>query len=347
MTAVQFEPRLRPVGSYHLDEAVSTLAWSRTGRALAAGSYGGEVVMATGDGTRAERRPGAVVALGWSGRAGVLAAAYEGGAVLTWPLGGSPRTTSVEATADDLAWGPDGTLAVATSAGVVLLDRGGEVADRWPAAPGVATVVCWAGDRTRPVLLVGGIEGVVELEVPFVGAPGRTWTMAAVTALAADGAPGTVVAGTLGGDLEVVERGGPGAVTGRRVARGPVSVVACCSSPAPPQVAVVADGWLRCWRLGPPGSVPDGPRRLAGHDDWVVAAAFSPRGNLLASTGLDGNLVLWSPAATAEPLEIRKVGAELGPVAWGPQGASVAVGGPDGRVSVLSCERLLAGAGPG
>jgi WD40 repeat protein len=94
------------------------------------------------------------------------------------------------------------------------------------------------------------------------------------------------------------------------------------------------------WRRQGEGGGLGAPVDLVGHRDWAVDASFAPQGPLLASVGLDGTVALWDPAGTTDPLERVSVAGELGVLAWRPDGAAVAVGGPSGGYWVLGCESL-------
>jgi len=333
--ALAFDPRLVVHGSGELHEAVSVLAWSGDGLAVAAGSLGGDVALAGKDGSVLARLDAGapVVDACWSARGAVLAVACEDGAVWLWRRGSEPVRHPVGQTADQLAWGARG-LAVATGSAVVLLDPSGRRRTELPTPPGAAVVVTWSsGDA---VLLAGGLGGLREVLVSEPG--GETWPRAAVVTLAVDPTSGVVAAGTLGGDVELVDRG-RGAGAALHLARDPVERLAWSSLRS--LLAVVADGALRVCALRPDGGGMTGPRHLAGHDDRVTDAAFAPAGPLLASVGLDGRLVLWDPSATADPLERCDVDGEPAVVSWRPDGRALAVGARNGAFTVLDCSRLL------
>lgn len=141
---------------------------------------------------------------------------------------------------------------------------------------------------------------------------------------------GVVAAGTLGGDVEIGRWGST-----LRVGRDAISALSWSTSGS--LLAAVADGRLAVWSLH---TAEGGPRRLAGHDDWVTDAAFSPAGPLLASVGADGRLVLWDPAQTSDPLERFELGSPLAALSWCPDGRVLAVGGRDGVVTVLDCSQM-------
>jgi WD40 repeat protein len=340
-------PRVVVVATHGLDEAPAALAWSPQGGSLAAASLDGEVVvLEPGRPTPAARMEVGtpVVAAGWSPGGTTLAVAGEDGSLWLWRPGHPPARHQAGATAGDLAWGPGGTVAVAAGDRVALWRPGDEAgaagAPRLlPAGPGGAASLCWAGAAFGAPLLVGGVGGVREYRPPFTGGPARTWPAATVVTLAAHPS-GVMAAGTLGGEVALISLAGR---CGATVRAGRDAVAAVGWAPTAGVLAVVADGRLRTWTLRDDGLGMAGPRHLDGHADWVVDAAFSPAGTLLASTGLDGRLVLWDAAGTADPLERYEVGGELSTVGWRPDGRALAVGGPGGEVAVVDCSALVAG----
>lgn len=329
------EPRLAVYGTAQLDEAISVVAWAPDGAGLAAGTLGGEVALCGMDGRVAIRLDTAapVLDLSWSPTGNVVAAACEDGAVWLWPVGGEPRRHAVGAAAERLAWGAAG-LAVAAGDAVLVLDETG--GDRLDLAvpPGAALVVAWTGPGAGATLLAGGVGGLREVLV--AGSGGEAWPRAAVVVLAVDPTSGVVAAGTLGGDVEM-GRGGPTLPVGRD------AISALAWSATGSHLAAVADGRLAVWTLHAVGGTVSGPRRLAGHGDWVTGAAFSPVGPLLASVGADGRLALWDPAQTGDPLERVELGGPLSVVSWRPDGRALATGSRDGVVTVLDCSRLAPG----
>jgi WD40 repeat protein len=86
---------------------------------------------------------------------------------------------------------------------------------------------------------------------------------------------------------------------------------------------VLAGGTGPIHRLRFPGGEPLGP--LTGHKTFVMSLRRSPDGQLLASTGYDGNLRLWSTAnwETVRTSPLKAAG--IFQVAWSPAGDTVAV----------------------
>ena len=87
---------------------------------------------------------------------------------------------------------------------------------------------------------------------------------------------------------------------------------------------------------GPEGSK---PMMLVGHDEEsnITALAYQARGFLLASSGLDGKVLLWQPTNRkgAQVGEFQFVGGEASTVAWSPDDKSLAAGCGTGAVAVF------------
>lgn len=330
--AALFDSRLVVAGDGQMDEAISALDWSPDGSRFIAGSLGGEVALCGADGRILARLDTAAPVLdtAWSPGGDVVAAACEDGSVWLWPPDASPVRHACGTPAEQLAWG-EGGLAAATGDAVVLIAGPGRDRTDLTVAPGGAVVVAWTGSGPGAALLAGGLGGLREVLVAEGG--GESWARATVVALAVDPASGVVAAGTLGGDVEIGRQG-----TTLPVGRD--AIVALDWSCRGSMLAAVADGRLAVWTLRTGDGAVTGPRRLVGHDDWVTDAAFSPVGPLLASVGADGQVALWDPAQTADPLERLQLSGPLSNLSWRPEGGALVAGGRDGVLTVLDCSRM-------
>lgn len=79
---------------------------------------------------------------------------------------------------------------------------------------------------------------------------------------------------------------------------------------------------------------------LRGHEDWIYCLDFTHDGQLLASGGADGNLILWDMATGQKKHVIKVNEAGVESVAFSNDGEFFATGGADGEVKIWSLEEL-------
>jgi WD40 repeat protein len=78
-------------------------------------------------------------------------------------------------------------------------------------------------------------------------------------------------------------------------------------------------------------------RRFSATEDRMIDAAFSPMGNMVATVGTDGNVIIWN-TATAEELKRVEYTPALTSLAFSPTGNAVAFGGEDHLVQIWDIE---------
>ncbi len=75
---------------------------------------------------------------------------------------------------------------------------------------------------------------------------------------------------------------------------------------------------------------------LAAHPSGVCAVRFSPRGDLLASGGKDGRVILWETGTWKKSKELDCSNSDVTAVEFSADGSMLSVGGEDGRLVVYS-----------
>jgi len=91
--------------------------------------------------------------------------------------------------------------------------------------------------------------------------------------------------------------------------------------------------WPCTGKRGPRGST---PLQLTGHIGDAVALDFGPGGELLASGGRDGMVLLWMPHKTDVPAMISLQNGEITRVRWAPAAGHLAVGTESGDIILFS-----------
>src|SRR5262249_54425640 len=87
-----------------------------------------------------------------------------------------------------------------------------------------------------------------------------------------------------------------------------------------------------CSGRGPEGST---PLMFKSHQETLSALVFQHRGPLLASGGQDGQVNLWHPGKTEEPLSTVELNSPISQLVWSPDDQNLAVGTDAGQVVVL------------
>ena len=78
------------------------------------------------------------------------------------------------------------------------------------------------------------------------------------------------------------------------------------------------------------------PQMLEGHEDTLTAVAFQGRGYLLASSAMDGRVILWQPGNKKAPkIGEHRFEAEASTIAWSPDDRSLTAGAGDGTVALF------------
>jgi WD40 repeat protein len=322
-----------------MDEAVSALAFDRTGDRLAAGDLAGEVAVL--DATDLARRqqlashPGGVTVLAWNpdgrrlvsgGVDGTLRIHGASGGSVSLPFAGPVRSAR---------WSPGGDLlGIAAGRGAWVVDRDGNHVAAAPLFAGSVHDVAWVAGGPAP-LAVAGPDGIGWFGAGIGSEPVDTWPVhGSAMVLAADPSRRRLASGDLAGVLRIAD---PSTEDEVRISDWVDRLRRLAWSPCGRRLAVPARDEVVLWELD--GLVvEDGPHRLPAHEGGVTELAY--RGPVLVTAGYDGTVCEWSSeldGAGAEPARRRHdIGAPVSAlttttdlVAVGTQDGQVLVGSPD------------------
>jgi WD40 repeat protein len=311
---------------------VAALAWAPDGRAVAWADDEGAVGVLEPEAGAVERvaeHAGGALAVAWG--AGGLASGGRDGRLV---LDGSGHAVG-PAWIERVAWRPDGALlAVATGRRVQFWTPAGECRDVSEALP--ATVAC-LGWHPKGVVCAAGSYGGVRLIRANGGRVGQhlRWT-------------GSVLELAFSPDGRRLAHGNQDASVHFWDLRRSSELEMHGYATKVRELAWSADGrWLAtgggtsitCWDFhragGPAGSR---PVELERHDERLVALAFQPGGELLASAARDGLVLLWRVGADDLPVGGSALSEPLSALAWAPDGRRLAVGGAAGSLAVVDVE---------
>jgi WD40 repeat protein/serine/threonine protein kinase len=298
----------------HTDEVLS-VSWSRDGKRLASAGgdpgHSGEVKLwdaDTGKETHSLRGyTNAVLCVCWSPDSKRLASACWDGTVRVWDADTAHEALSREAHArgaNSVSWSPSGSK----------LASGGQDGN----------VKVWDAQTGQQLLTLRGHSGVVE---------SVSWSPDGER-LASAGSYGT---------LKVWDpEKGQGTLTIRAHTSGISDINSVCWSPEGKRLASGNGYAVTVWDA----SSGQEAVTLKGHINRVQSVTFSPDGKRLASAGGDrsttlgkpGEIKLWDPEKSQEPLNLRGEG-EIQSVCWNPKHNELAGASIDGTVMVWDPEK--------
>jgi len=332
---------LQAGASAGIEDFPAALAWSPDGKQLAVGGGEGRLYLvdsATGAARLlGEHSPG-VLELAWQPKGLLLASSGQDGAVRLWNTGVEAQAPQVLHRAArwpaGLGWRSDGQkLAFASGKDVLLFDAAGA-----PLSPlqGHAVTLSQLAWRGRDELIATGNgalfvdrtdTGVIEQFV-LEGTP-LTLALSPDNRIVANGlADGTVNFRHLNSRKRSRMSGYEGKVEHTQWS-GNSRYLATASSGASSIVVWDFSG------KGPEGSE---PLQLNAHEDRIEALAYQPAGALLVSSGRDWRVALWKPApgGNRAALDIKLLDGPVGSTCWSPDGRSLAVTQPAGKVRFFS-----------
>jgi len=105
-------------------------------------------------------------------------------------------------------------------------------------------------------------------------------------------------------------------------------------------LATAAGDRIVVWDFGGKGPEGSSPLQLAGHTDRIECLAYQPRGNFLATAGLDWRLSLWLPGKFPAAIDAHLTDSEPSCLRWSPDGRFLALGERKGKLSIFELVRI-------
>lgn len=331
---------LVPAASATIEDFPVAMVWSPDGTGLAVGGGEGRLYLLEADSgavrTLGEHAPG-VLELAWQPKGQWLASSGQDGSVRLWDTqaqGGDGRTLHrAPRWPAGLAWRVDGRqLAFAAGKDVHVFDAEGAPL-RTLAGHGTAlSHLAWRGRDE----LVGAGSGALFVDRVDTGA---------IEQFVLEGTPMTLV---LSPDNKVAASGlSDGTVNFRYLNSRKRSRMSGYAGKVDQTTWSASSRWLATassgassvvlWDFGGKGPEGSEPLQLNAHEERIDGLAWQPVGPLLASAGRDWRVVLWRPGpGSRSALDIQVLDGPAGTASWSPDGRSLAVAQPSGRIRFFS-----------
>jgi WD40 repeat protein len=339
--------RLRPIGTFQLDEYIHAVMFSPDGSRLAAADASGQVAVWNVASQRCVSRrsthQGAVLAEGWHPGGKNLATAGEDGVGRVWDAGSGEERAVVpvgdgKGWVEHLVWESGGerlAMAAGKTLQVLKWSESGVCSVEWemPQHKSSVSDLCWR--KGYPGQIFSSCFGGATLWQVGTDSPVNTFpydgALLALT-ISADGR--YLASGNLDGSVHLWS-----IATKQHwhMAGYPCKVRHVVFDPYGEYLWTAAGPDLVTWSAqkfeGSSG------RLLSGHLGWIQAIACHPRQRVVASVGEDGLLCLWE-LGTSKPIvsqELRVAGG-LSCVAWSPNDVCLSAGADDGTVALFAVE---------
>lgn len=336
---------LEPRGKVDIDDYIVDIAWSIDGRGLAvAGGEGKVCSIENGDGALAVREVGhhglGALAVAWHPKNAVFVSSGQDGEVRLYDaVDGNvlARQRPSKAWTTQLTFSPDGSqLATAAGKQISLWNERLELQQALPPLDG--TIAALAFDKSGRDLAAAINGGVVvhRLEAPRYPVRHYRWDAPCITAnfsgngkfLAAGTQDGSVHFWYLATGRDSQMRGYPGKVD------------QLGWSGDSRYLATAAADRVVVWDFGGKGPEGSSPLQLSGHTDRIECLAYQPRGNFLATAGLDWRLSLWLPGKFPAAIDAHLTDSEPSCLRWSPDGRFLALGERKGKLSIFELVRI-------
>ncbi|QJW93626.1 WD40 repeat domain-containing protein [Frigoriglobus tundricola] len=340
------ENRLRPVWQAAVPDHVIGVAWAPDGARLAVAAVSGPIVIFdanTGKPVHQHKGHGfGTAALAWQPAGGALLASVgQDNKVRLWDTAAGQEAKALDAGAswaEKLAWHPSGQyLATAAGKKAKVWSAAGDLVRELPAQAGTVMDLKWRPGTNSLTLLAYGAATTYD---PLTGSE-------PVKVLAWKGSP---LAMAWSPDGKILAHGNQDSTVhfwyfdeARDLQMwGYKTKVRELAWEFSSRYMATGGGPVVCiWDCqgGPNGPEGTKPTMLVGHESEanITALAYQARGFLLASTALDGRVLLWQPTNRkgAQVGEFQFTGGESSVVAWSPDDKSLAAGAGTGAVAVF------------
>lgn len=324
----------------NLGDYLSALSVSPDGRSFAAGSLAGDAVladMATGSvSAKLAEHPLGVLAVAWSPDGTALAVGGQDGVVRLYHRDGSAiGTATCDGWIAKLAWSPDGALlGVAAGKALTLTRADGEVVGRSDDVASTITDLAWSGDGTRVgVTSYGGITWFEPMALPAVEPVRRHQWKGSLLTLELSPNGRWACAGAQDSSIHLwrLWSGGDLSMSGY-----PAKIDQLAFRHDSRWMASACLGEVTVWDFGGKGPSGTRPASAEVHDRHITTLEWAPGGDILATGGADGRIVLWpSPTRQGQVLEPLAVAADdigVSAMRWCPDASALVVGRADGVV---------------
>jgi WD40 repeat protein len=330
----------QPSWSITLDDHISALDVTPDGRHLLAGSLAGDLAIVdvtTGVvDTKLPSHPLGVLDASWSSDGSRWAAGGQDGILrLGDRTGATQAEHSLGGWVEHVAWSPKGTLAASSGRTLTVVDGSGDV-HRCEPVSSTISAVAWAGNGTRVgVASYGGLTWFDTDRLPSPAPSRRHEFKGSPLALVLSPTGKWACAGYQDSSIHLwpLWSGDDLSMSGY-----PAKLEHLAFRPDGRWMASACLAEITWWSFA--GKGPKGTRPAVGnaHDARISWLGWQPGGEILASGGLDGRLVLWpSPTSVnddVEPLHVVDADSEVAMAAWLPSGDGLVVGRRDGSVEL-------------
>ncbi|MSU36312.1 MAG: WD40 repeat domain-containing protein [Pedosphaera sp.] len=324
-----------------LADPIEALTWSPDGtRVGVAGVDGRLLLLDAANGCVTRELPGhagGAFRIAWHPRDAVVASSGQDGRVQLWDPETGANISSFPAGqkwVEHLEWSPDGAWLAAGAGRTLTLWNWQRrvVTHEIKEHSATLTELCWRGDGQR---VAAASYGGIQVWDPLEGK--HTDTLPCKTSLiSAAWSPDNrwIVAGTQELSVQIWELPfRPGEELAMRGFANKVRQLAWHHSGRYLATGGSHDATVwDCCGAGPAGTEPE---RLQGHSGTVTTLDYQRSGNLLASGGADGLVLLWNFKRSITPMREFQLRSPLTRVRWSPAGTAALAGCHDGTVHLL------------